>query len=80
MQTALFRLGSIIASPDFLSIVPRPAMVQAIKSHATEPRMIRDGQAILTHYLHGDTGFQMVTDAERRFTTIRLNDEPSDPP
>jgi hypothetical protein len=74
MQTPLFRLGPIIATPDFLSTVPRPAMVQAIKKHATEPRLIREGQPILTHYLHGDIGFQMVTDAERRFTTIRLSD------
>jgi hypothetical protein len=74
MQTALFRLGPIIATPDFLSAVPRPAMVHAIKKHATEPRLIHDGQPIRTHYRHGDTGFQIVTDAERRFTTIRLND------
>jgi hypothetical protein len=75
MQTALFRLGPIIATADFLCAVPRPAMVQAIKRHATEPRLIRDGQPILTHYFHGDTGFHMVTDADRRCTTIRLNDE-----
>jgi hypothetical protein len=75
MQTALFRLGPIIATPDFLSAVPRPTMVEAIKKHATEPRLIRDGQPVLTHYLHGDTGFHMVTDADRRFTTIQLNDE-----
>jgi hypothetical protein len=75
MQTALFRLGPIIATPDFLSVVLRPAMVQAIKKHATEPRLIHDGQPILTHYWHGDTGFHMITDAERRFTTIQLNDE-----
>jgi hypothetical protein len=75
MQTALFRLGPIIATPDFLSTVPRPAMVQAIKKHATEPRLISDGQPILTQYLHGDIGFQMVTDADRRFTTIQLNKE-----
>jgi hypothetical protein len=75
MQTALFRLGPIIATPDFLTTVSMPAMVQAIKKHATEPRLIPEGQPILTHYLHGDTGFQMVTDAARRFTMIRLNDE-----
>jgi hypothetical protein len=75
MQTALFRLGPIIATPDFLTTVSRPAMVQAIKKHATEPRLIPEGQPILTHYLHGDTGFHMVTDAARRFTMIRLNDE-----
>jgi hypothetical protein len=75
MQTALFRLGPIIASPDFLTTVPRPAMVRAIKKHATEPRLVPEGQPILSHYLHGDTGFHMVTDAARRFTTIRLNAE-----
>jgi hypothetical protein len=75
MQIALFRLGPIVATPDFLSTVPRPAMVQAIKKLATEPRLIHDGQPILTHFLHGDTGFHMVTDADRTFTTIQLNDE-----
>ena len=75
MQTALFRLGPIIATADFLSTVPRPAMVEAIKKHATEPRLIHDGQPILTHCLHGDTGFYLVTDADRRFTTIQLNGE-----
>ena len=75
MQTALFRLGPIIATPDFLNTVPRPAMVQAIKKHAIEPGPICEGQPVLTQYQHGDTGFQMVTDAARRFTTIRLNDE-----
>ncbi len=75
MQTSLFRLGPIIASPDFLTTVPRPAMVQAIKNHATEAQPVRDGHPILSHYWHGETGFHMVTDAERRFTIIRLNDE-----
>ena len=75
MHTALVRLGPIIASPDFLSIVPRPAMVEAIKKHATEPRSIRDGQPVLTQHLHGNTEFQMITDADRRFTTIQLIDE-----
>ena len=48
MQPALFRLGAIVATPDFLASVPRPAMVQAIKRHATERRPIRDGQPILS--------------------------------
>ena len=48
MQPALFRLGAIVATPDFLASVPRPAMVQAIKRHATERRLIRDGQPILS--------------------------------
>jgi hypothetical protein len=75
MHTALFRLGAIIASPDFLTTVPRPAMVQAIKKHATDIRPICDGQPILSFYSHGDTGFHMLTDAKRRFTSIRLDEE-----
>jgi hypothetical protein len=40
MQTALFRLGAIVASPDFLTCIPRPAMVRAIQQHATaEPEI-----------------------------------------
>jgi hypothetical protein len=72
MQPALFRLGAITASSEFLTTVPRPAMVQAIKKHATEPRPIRDGQPIMSNHLHGNTDFYMLTDAERRRTAIRL--------
>jgi hypothetical protein len=75
MQTALFRLGAIIASPDFLTSVPRPEMVRAIKQHATEDRPIRDGHPVLSWYSYGNTAFHVVTDAERRSTAIRLNDE-----
>jgi hypothetical protein len=72
MQPALFRLGAITASSEFLTTVPRAAMVQAIKKHATEPRPIRDGQPILSNYLHANIEFYMLTDAERRRTAIRL--------
>jgi hypothetical protein len=75
MQTALFRLGAIVASADFLSSIPRPAMVRAIKQHATDDRQIREGEPILSYYSYGETGFHMLTDAERRSTAIRLNDE-----
>jgi hypothetical protein len=51
MQPALFRLGAIVATPDFLAAIPRPAMVQAIKRHATETRPIRDGQPILSDFV-----------------------------
>lgn len=72
MPTALFRLGAIVATPDFLAAVPRPAMVQAIKQHATEPRPIREGQPILSRHAHGDLGFHLLTAADRRRTAIRL--------
>ena len=75
MQSALFRLGAIVATPDFLSVIPRPVMVQAIRRHATKARAVRDGQPILTCYFHGASGFFMLTDAERRSTRIQLDNE-----
>jgi hypothetical protein len=75
MQPALFRLGAIVATPDFLAAVPRPAMVQAIKRHATEARPIRDGQPILSDHAYGPLGFSVITDAERLHTAIRLAGE-----
>lgn len=75
MQSARFRLGAIVATPDFLAAVPRPAMVQAIKRHATETRPIRDGQPILSDHTYGDLGFFLLTDAERHHTSIRLAGE-----
>jgi hypothetical protein len=75
MQSALFRLGAIVASPDFLTAIPRAAMIRAIKRHATEDRPIRDGQPILSDYRHEDTGFYLLTAADRRWTAIRLAEE-----
>jgi hypothetical protein len=75
MRPTLFRLGAIVATPDFLTTVPRPAMVQAIKRHATEYRPIRDGQPILSDHAYGSTGFCLLTDAERLHTSIRLLNE-----
>ena len=72
MQPALFRLGAIVATPDFLAAVPRPAMVQAIKRHATESRPIRDGHPILSDHAYGNLDFFLITDAERLHTSIRL--------
>ena len=57
MQITHFRLGAIVASPDFLTAIPRAAMVQAIERHATEARPLRDGHPILSDYRHEDTGF-----------------------
>ena len=75
MQLALFRLGAIVATPDFLAAIPRAAMVQAIKRHATETRPIRDGQPILSDFVYGNLGFSLLTDAERLHTSIRLAGE-----
>jgi hypothetical protein len=75
MPPALFRLGAIVATSDFLAAVPRPAMVQAIKRHATEPRPIRDGQPILSDHTYGRLGFSLLTDADRLHTSIRLASE-----
>jgi hypothetical protein len=75
MQTALFRLGAIIATPDFLNVIPRPVMVQAIKRHATEERPVREGQPILSDYKHGDRAFCLLTAADRKWTAIRLAEE-----
>ena len=75
MQTALFRLGAIVATPDFLNVIPRQVMVQAIKRHATEPRPVRDGLPILSDYVHDHRAFYLLTDAERLQTAIRLAGE-----
>jgi hypothetical protein len=75
MQTALFRLGAIVASPDFLSVIPRPVMVQAIRRHATEARPVCDGLPILSDYEHDQRAFYLLTDAERLHTAIRLAGE-----
>jgi hypothetical protein len=75
MQTTLFRLGAIVATPDFLNAVPRPAMVAAIKRHATESRPVREGQPILSDFKHGDKTFYLLTASDRRWTAIRLADE-----
>jgi hypothetical protein len=75
MQPALFRLGTIVATPDFLAAVPRPAMVRAIKRHATESRPIRDGHPILSDHTYGNLAFSLLTDAERLHTSIRLAGE-----
>jgi hypothetical protein len=75
MQPALFRLGAIVASADFLNAVPRPAMVHAIKRHATEVRPVRDGHPILSDHVHGDRNFYLLTAADRRWTAIRLAEE-----
>ncbi len=79
MQTALFRLGAITATPDFLAAIPRPAMVQAIRRHATEARPIGDGQPILSDYAHGDRAFYILTAADREWTAIRLAEEVEQP-
>ena len=72
MQPALFRLGAIVASPDFLAAVPRPALVQAIRSHATDQRVIRDGQPILMPMLMETSASlcsPMRRDSGRRFVS-----------
>jgi hypothetical protein len=75
MQPALFRLGAIVATPDFLTAIPRHAMVQAIQRHATQAGPIRDGQPILSDHTHGGKGFFLLTAADRRWTAIRLDGE-----
>jgi hypothetical protein len=75
MQAALFRLGAIVATPDFLAAIPRPAMVRAITRHATEARPIGDGQPILSDHSFGDQSFYLLTAADRRSTAIRLAEE-----
>jgi hypothetical protein len=79
MQTVLFRLGAITASSDFLAVIPRPAMVQAIRRHATEARPIRDGHPILSDSTHGNRGFYLLTAADRRWTAIWLAEEVEQP-
>jgi hypothetical protein len=75
MQPALFRLGAIVASSEFLTAVPRAAMVQAIKRHATKARSVRHGQPILGAYRREDTGFSLLTAADRSWTAVRLPEE-----
>ncbi len=73
-MTPLFRTGQLIACSDFLSVVPRSAMIAAIVEHVTAARPISDGEAILSQHEHGDTRFCLLTTEDRTKTLIRLDD------
>ena len=75
MQRPLLRFGTIVATPDFLIAIPRPAMIQGIKRHATDNRPVRDGQPILSDHAQGDRFFYLLTAADRQWTAIRLAEE-----
>jgi hypothetical protein len=64
-----FRTGQLHADSDFLSTVPRSAMIKAIVVHATSQP--QDGP-ISTRHDHDGQAFVIETGEDRCSTTIRL--------
>lgn len=88
-QKALFRLGRLIATPEFLTKVPRAAMVDAIRRYATgdfgetkglnlddSRHRVDHGRRIVARYQHAATRFEISTDADGSITRIALAEEP----
>ena len=73
-MTPRFRTGQLIACSDFLSLVPRSAMIAAIVEHVTAARPISDGEPIRSQHEHLDTQFYLLTTEDRTRTLIRLGD------
>jgi hypothetical protein len=73
-MTPLFRTGQLIACSEFLSLVPRSAMIAAIVEHVTAARPISEGEAIRSRHQHGDARFYLLTTEDRTKTLIRLED------
>jgi hypothetical protein len=70
----LFRTGQLVANADFLTTVPRSAMIQAIVRHVTEARQIHRGEPIFSQHQHGPHRFHLLTMEDRTKTLIRLDD------
>jgi hypothetical protein len=70
----LFRTGQLLASSDFLTTVPRSAMIAAIVRHVTDDRPLVDGQPIRSQHDHDGTPFHLLTTEDRTKTLIRLDD------
>ena len=73
-MTTLFPAGQLVACSDFLSLIPRSAMIQAIVRHVTDPRPIRDGEPIRSERQHDGIGFHLLTIEGRTRTLLRLDD------
>jgi hypothetical protein len=56
-MTTLFPAGQLVARSDFLSLISRSAMIQAIVQHVTDPRPIRDGEPIRSEHQRDGIGF-----------------------
>ena len=64
-----FRLGRLVACPYFLEVVPRSAMIAALRHHVAQAD--RCGPIVTTHS-HDGLGFYLETNAERSSTAMRL--------
>jgi hypothetical protein len=73
-MTPLFHTGQLIACSNFLSLVPRSAMIAAIVEHVIAARPISEGEAIRSRHQHGDARFYLLTTEDRTKTLIRLED------
>jgi hypothetical protein len=73
-MTPLFRTGQLIAHSDFLSLIPRSAMIPAIVRHVTNPRPIHNGEPIRSEHQHDGIGFHLLTMEDRTNTLLRLDE------
>jgi hypothetical protein len=73
-MTTLFPAGQLVASSDFLTLISRSVMIQAIVRHVTDPRPIRDGEPIRSEHRHDGIGFHLLTMEDRTRTLLRLDD------
>jgi hypothetical protein len=73
-MTTLFPTGQLVARSDFLSLISRSAMIQAIVRHVTDPRPIRDGEPIRSEHQHDGIRFHLLTMEDRTKTLLRLDD------
>jgi hypothetical protein len=69
-----FRTGQLVADPNFLTTVPRSAMIAALVRHMTDTRPLVDGQPIRSQHEHGDTRFHLLTTEDRTKKLIRLDE------
>jgi hypothetical protein len=73
-MTTLFPTGQLVAHSDFLSLISRSAMIQAIIRHVTDPRQIRDGEPIRSEHKLDGIGFHLLTTEDRTKTLLRLDE------
>jgi hypothetical protein len=73
-MTTLFPTGQLVARSDFLSLIPRSAMIQAIVRHVTNARPVRNGAPIRSEHRHGRIGFHILTIEDRTKTLLRLDE------
>jgi hypothetical protein len=56
-MTTLFPAGQLVASSDFLTLISRSAMIQAIVRHVTDPRLEKTGNTARHYSLRSVTLF-----------------------